>query len=258
MIIRKSQKELRKMADAGSIAAETLAAVRDAAKPGVSTRDLDRIAERLIRAAGGAPTFKGYRGFPASICASPNSMIVHGIPNDEPLTDGDELTVDLGVTYRGYVADSAVTFPIGTVPERTLELLRACQASLAAAIDACQEGARLSDIGHAVQTCVEGRGFGVVRELVGHGVGRSMHEDPQVRNYGDPGRGPELREGTVLAIEPMITDGSYDIVVADDQWSIYTVDGSLASHFEHTVAVTADGPLVLTRADNASVVDAPI
>ncbi len=258
MIIRKSQKELRKMAEAGRIVAETLAAVREAAKPGVSTRDLDRIAERTIRGAGASPTFKGYRGFPASICASPNSMIVHGIPNDEPLADGDELSVDVGVTYHGYVGDSAVTFPIGAVPERTLELLRTCQASLSAAIEACQEGARLSDIGHAVQACVEGRGFGVVREPGGHGGGRSMHEDPPVRNYGDPGRGPELREGTVLAIEPMITDGSYDIVVADDDWSIFTVDGSLASHFEHTVAVTADGPLVLTRSDGASVVDAPI
>lgn len=259
MIHRKSPRDLDRMAAAGAIVAETLELLAEAAKPGVSTLDLDEIAERHIRAAGGVPTFKGYRGFPGSICASPNSMIVHGIPGDlVVLAEGDILSIDVGVTRQGFVGDSAVTIAIGEVPESTKELLRTCQASLRAAVDACQAGGRLGDIGAAVQGVVEGAGFAVVRDLVGHGVGRAMHEDPQVRNYGEPGTGPELKPGTTLAIEPMITDGSYEISVDDDGWSIYTVDGSLAAHFEHTVAITEDGPRILTLANGASIVDRPI
>lgn len=255
MIIRKSSREIAKMAAAGVVVAETLDLLRAEARPGVTTGDLDRLAERHIRRRGGIPTFKGFRGFPASICASPNDMIVHGIPGPYTLVDGDILAVDVGVTLKGFVADSAVTLAIGAITEDRRALLLACQASLMAAVEACVVGNRLSDIGHAVQANAEAAGFNVVRQLVGHGIGRSMHEDPQVPNYGPPGKGQELREGMVFAIEPMITAGSWDIRVDDDEWSIYTTDGSMAAHFEHTVAVTADGPKVLTRADGRSVVD---
>ncbi len=258
MIVRKSSRELAKMAAAGEVVAETLAVMRDSARPGVTTAELDRLAERTIRRRGGIPTFKGYRGFPGSICASPNDMIVHGIPGSYTLGDGDVLSVDVGVTLRGFVADSAVTLPIGNVDPERLRLLETCQRSLFAAIEATRVGNHLSDIGHAVQTVVEDAGFSVVRALVGHGVGRNMHEDPQIPNYGPPGRGPELKEGMVFAIEPMITAGAWDIQVDDDGWSIYTTDGSMASHFEHTVAVTADGPRVLTRPAAGSVVDEPV
>ncbi len=259
MIIRKSSREIAKQAQAGAVVAETLALMAESARPGVTTADLDRIAERNIRAHGGSPTFKGYRGFPGSICASPNDMIVHGIPGPYELKDGDVISVDVGVTLRGFVADSAVTLPIGTVAPETLRLLRVCQASLHRMIEQCQAGRRLSDLGHACQQYVEGEGFAVVRALVGHGVGRQMHEDPQIPNYGPPGRGPELREGMVFAIEPMITAGSVEIRLDEqDGWSIYTVDGSMSAHFEHTVAVTRSGPKVLTLLNGESVVDGPI
>jgi methionyl aminopeptidase len=186
-------------------------------------------------------------------------MIVHGIPGAYELKDGDILSVDVGVTYRGFVGDSAVTFAIGDVADRTKALLRVCQASLGEMIEQCLVGQRLSDLGHACQTYVEGRGFSVVRRLVGHGVGRRMHEDPQIPNFGPPGRGPELREGMVFAIEPMITAGEHEIREDDDGWSIFTVDGSLAAHFEHTVAITKDGPRILTLSpEGSSVVDMPI
>jgi methionyl aminopeptidase len=258
VIHRKSARDLDRMAAAGAIVAETLAAVAAEARPGVTTLDLDRVAERHIRAAGGVPTFKGYRGFPGSICASPNDMIVHGIPSDAiVLADGDILSIDVGVTRQGFVGDSAVTIAIGEIPEETRRLLRSCQRSLAAAVEACQPGVRLGDIGHAVQSVVEADGFAVVRDLVGHGVGRSMHEDPQVRNYGEPGTGQELRPGTTLAIEPMITAGAHEIRLDEDGWSIFTVDGSLAAHFEHTVAITEEGPRVLTLLDGHSIVEDP-
>ena len=247
------------MAAAGAIVAETLALLAEAARPGMSTLDLDQLAEQHIRAAGGVPTFKGYRGFPGSICASPNTMIVHGIPSDDVvLLDGDILSIDVGVTRQGFVGDSAVTIAVGDVPERTKELLRTCQASLQAAVEGCQVGGRLGDIGAAVQGVVEARGFAVVRDLVGHGVGRSMHEDPQVKNYGQAGTGGELKAGMTLAIEPMITDGSYEIHIDDDGWSIFTVDDSLAAHFEHTVAITDEGPRVLTLVNGGSIVNQAI
>ena len=247
------------MAAAGAIVAETLALLAEAARPGMSTLDLDQLAEQHIRAAGGVPTFKGYRGFPGSICASPNTMIVHGIPSDDVvLLDGDILSIDVGVTRQGFVGDSDVTIAVGDVPERTKELLRTCQASLQAAVEGCQVGGRLGDIGAAVQGVVEARGFAVVRDLVGHGVGRSMHEDPQVKNYGQAGTGGELKAGMTLAIEPMITDGSYEIHIDDDGWSIFTVDDSLAAHFEHTVAITDEGPRVLTLVNGGSIVNQAI
>ena len=247
------------MAAAGTIVAETLALLAEAARPGMSTLDLDELAENHIRAAGGVPTFKGYRGFPGSICASPNTMIVHGIPSEEVvLADGDILSIDVGVTRQGFVGDSAVTIAIGEVPERTKQLLRTCQASLQAAVEVCQVGGRLGDIGAAVQGVVEDAGFAVVRDLVGHGVGRSMHEDPQVKNYGQAGTGGELKPGMTLAIEPMITDGAYEILIDDDGWSIFTVDDSLAAHFEHTVAITDEGPRVLTLVNGTSIVNQPI
>jgi methionyl aminopeptidase len=246
LIIRKSPDELERMARAGRIVADTLALVGEHARAGVTTAELDELAEDFIAGQGGYPTFKGYRGYPAATCISPNAMIVHGIPGPHELADGDILSVDVGVTLDGFVADSAYTFPIGDITDEAERLLEAGQAALAAGIEQCQAGNRLSDISHAVQHVTESAGFSVVRSLVGHGVGRSMHEDPQIPNYGQPGRGPVLAEGMTFAIEPMINAGGPDIVVHDDEWSISTADSSLSAHFEHTVAVTATGPRILT------------
>ncbi|MGE5272676.1 MAG: type I methionyl aminopeptidase [Verrucomicrobiota bacterium] len=246
MIIRKSPDELERMARAGRIVAETLALVGEQARPGMTTAELDELAEDFIAGQGGYPTFKGYRGYPAATCISPNAMIVHGIPGPYELSDGDILSVDVGVTLDGFVADSAHTFPIGEISDVAERLLEAGQAALAAGIEQCRAGNRLSDISHAVQQATETAGFSVVRSLVGHGVGRSMHEDPQIPNYGEPGRGPVLAEGMTFAIEPMINAGGPDIFVHDDEWSISTADGSLSAHFEHTVAVTAARPRILT------------
>ena len=246
MIIRKSPDELERMARAGRIVADTIALIGEHARPGVTTAELDELADEYIAGQGGYPTFKGYRGYPAATCLSPNSMIVHGIPGPYELTDGDVLSVDVGVTLDGFVADSAYTFAIGEISADAERLLEVGQAALAAAIEQCLVGHRLSDISHAVQLVTEAAGFSVVRSLVGHGVGRSMHEDPQIPNYGQPGRGPLLGEGMTFAIEPMITAGGPDIVVHDDEWSISTADGTLSAHFEHTLAVTEAGPRILT------------
>ena len=251
MIIRKAPSEIERMARAGEVVAETLALVGEHARPGVTTQDLDELADDFIRSRGGIPTFKGYRGYPASICVSPNSMVVHGIPGMYALREGDVLSVDVGVTLDGFVADSAYTFPIGEISEEAERLLEGCQAALAAGIEQCRVGNRLSDISHAIQVATESQGFSVVRSLVGHGVGRSMHEEPQIPNYGPAGRGPKLSPGMVFAIEPMITAGSADVVLHDDEWSISTADDSLAAHFEHTVAITAEGPRILTAATSA-------
>jgi methionyl aminopeptidase len=248
VIIRKTEAEVDTMARAGEVVASTLELLERSAQPGVSLAELDRLAEEHIRRHGGVPSFKGYRGFPGSICASPNAMVVHGIPGPYLLVDGDLLSVDVGVTLDGYVADSAITFVVGegSTPE-ALDLIDACRAGLEAAIGECRAGRRLGDVSHAVQEVVEARGYGVVRSLVGHGVGRAMHEDPQIPNYGPPGRGPKLAPGMVFAIEPMITAGGFDVEAGDDGWAVYTRDGSLAAHCEHTVAVTGNGPRVLTR-----------
>ena len=236
------------MARAGRVVAETLALIGEHARPGVTTAELDELAEEFVVGQGGYPTFKGYRGYPAATCISPNSMIVHGIPGPYELGEGDILSVDVGVTLNGFVADSAYTFAIGEISHEAERLLEACQAALAAGIEQCVAGNRLSDISHAIQLATESAGFSVVRSLVGHGVGRSMHEDPQIPNYGQAGRGPQLAEGMTFAIEPMINVGGPDIYLHDDDWSISTADGSLSAHFEHTVAVTASGPRVLTAA----------
>jgi methionyl aminopeptidase len=248
MIIRKSPQEIEQMARAGRVVAETLTLLADHVRPGVTLAELDAVAEEFILSQGGHPTFKGYRGYPAATCMSPNGMVVHGIPGPYALQEGDVLSVDVGVTLGGFVADSAYTFPVGEVSEEAERLLEVCQAALAAGVDQCRAGRRLSDISHAIQTVTEEAGFSVVRSLVGHGVGRSMHEDPQIPNYGPPGRGPLLAEGMVLAIEPMINAGAPEVVVHDDEWSISSKDGSLSAHFEHTVAVTASGPRILTLA----------
>jgi methionyl aminopeptidase len=251
VIIRKAAGEIERMARAGEVVADTLALIGEHARPGVTTQELDELADEHIRSHGGTPTFKGYRGYPASICVSPNEMVVHGIPGGYMLKDGDILSVDVGVTLDGFVADSAYTFPIGEISAEAERLLEGCQAALTAGIEQCRVGNRLSDISHAIQVVTEEHGFSVVRSLVGHGVGRSMHEEPQIPNYGEPGRGPLLAEGMTFAIEPMITAGGPDVVLHDDEWSISSADGSLAAHFEHTVAITADGPRILTAATSA-------
>jgi methionyl aminopeptidase len=247
MIIRKSEAELDTMAAAGRVVVDTLALIGEHAVPGTTTAELDRIADEFIRSHGGIPTFKGYRGYPASICTSPNDMVVHGIPGRYVLRDGDLLSVDVGVTLDGFVGDRAFTFAIGEVSEDAERLLEVGQAALAAGVEQARAGNRLSDISHAVQETTEAAGFSVVRSLVGHGVGRAMHEDPQIPNFGPPGRGPELLPGMALAIEPMINAGGPEVYVHDDHWSISTVDGSLSAHFEHTVAVTEEGPRILTE-----------
>jgi len=251
VIIRKSKQEIEGMARAGALVAETLALCAERLEPGLSMLELDRIADEYIAAHGGVPTSKGYRGFPAALCISPNSMVVHGIPGEYRAQEGDLISVDLGITLNGLVADSAVTLPVGEIDPEAQRLLDVCQEALFAGIEQAVAGNRLSDISHAIQTVVEDAGFSVVRSLVGHGVGRAYHEDPQIPNYGPPGRGPLLQEGMTLAIEPMITAGAPEVYVHDDDWSISSLDESLAAHFEHTVAITADGPRILTTAGAA-------
>ena len=248
MILRKSQAEIEGMARAGDVVADTLALIGEELRPGISMLELDRIAEEHIRERGGAPTSKGYRGYPATLCISPNAMIVHGIPTDYRARGGDVVSVDLGVTLDGLIADSAYTFGVGEISADAQRLLDVCQEALAAGIEQAQVGHHVSDIGHAIQTVVEGAGFSVVRSLVGHGVGRAYHEDPQVPNFGAAGRGPELLPGMTLAIEPMINAGGPNVVMHADEWSISSADGSLSAHFEHTVAITEEGPRVLTAA----------
>jgi methionyl aminopeptidase len=236
------------MARAGRVVADTLALVGEHLRPGMTTQELDAVAEEYIRSQGGTPTFKGYHGFPASICASPNSMVVHGIPGEYRIEDSDLLSVDVGVTLNGFVADSAYTFAVGDIGDDAQRLLDVGQAALEAGIAEARAGNHIGDISNAVQRTVEEAGFSVVKSLVGHGIGRSMHEEPQIPNWGEPGRGPLLAPGMTLAIEPMITAGGPDVVVADDRWSISTDDGSLSAHFEHTVAVTDGEPRILTAA----------
>jgi methionyl aminopeptidase len=251
MIVRKSTREVERMARAGEIVAETLSLLGGHIRPGTTTGELDEIADDFIRSRGGIPTFKGYRGpypYPASICTSPNDVVVHGIPDGYALAEGDVLAVDVGVTLDDYVADSAYTFAVGDIDSEAERLLEVCNAALHAGIEQAQAGGRLTDISHAVQRVTEEAGFSVVKSLVGHGVGRAMHEDPQIPNYGEPGRGPTLAPGMTLAIEPMINAGGQEVVVRPDQWTIATADGSLSAHFEHTVAVTEEGPRILTAA----------
>jgi methionyl aminopeptidase len=246
VIIRKSQQEIETMARAGSVVAQTLALLEEHIEPGITTGELDAIADEFIRSHGGEPTFKGYKGYPAATCLSPNSMVVHGIPGKTKLESGDILSVDVGVTLDDFVADSAWTFPVGDISADAQRLLDTCEAALYAGIEQARAGHSIGDISQAVQSVTEAAGFSVIRSLVGHGVGRSMHEDPQVPNFVSSYRGPELVEGMTIAIEPMITAGAADVYVHDDDWSISASDGSLSAHFEHTVAVTAAGPRILT------------
>jgi methionyl aminopeptidase len=246
VIIKKSPEEIERMAAAGSILVRTMNLLAGKIRPGVSTGELDRAAEKFIRSQGAEPAFKGYRGFPGSICTSPNSMIVHGIPGPYKLARGDILSIDIGVIREGWVADAARTFPVGPISPIARKLLTVTEQSLHLAVEQCRPGNRLGDVSHAVQAHVEAAGLSVVRTLVGHGIGRSMHEEPQIPNHGNPGTGILLEEGMVLAVEPMVTAGRHAVRVADDHWSIYSQDGSLTAHFEFTVAVTADGPRILT------------
>jgi len=247
MIILKSPREIELMKEAGMIVYDVHQELARAVKPGVSTAELDELAESLIRKAGGIPTFKGYHGFPASICASVNEEVVHGIPGKRRLQEGDIIAIDLGVTYKGYVGDSAYTHPVGQISTQVQRLLDVTRKSLEKAIEQCYPGKRLGDIGHAVQSYVESHGFGVVRDFVGHGIGANMHEDPQVPNFGSPGTGKELRPGMVLAIEPMVNAGTWEVKVLSDKWTVITGDRSYSAHFEHTIAITENGPVILTR-----------
>jgi methionyl aminopeptidase len=245
-IILKTPEQIEQMAKAGAIQARCLRMLRSKARAGVTTDDLDLAAEKFIRSQGAEPSFLGYRGFPGSICASPNSMVVHGIPGPYELKRGDLISLDVGVTKDGWVADAAVTLPIGEVSSTARELLATTEAALHAGAAEARPGNHLGDISHAIQTVVEDAGLSIIRSLVGHGIGRDMHEDPQIPNYGEPGRGPVLEPGMVLAIEPMVNAGGPEVRVGDDNWAVYSADSSLAAHFEFTVAVTEDGPRILT------------
>jgi methionyl aminopeptidase len=246
VIIKKTPEEIDKIAAAGAILVKALALVQSKLRPGVTTGELDDAAEKFIRSQGAEPAFKGYRGFPGSICASPNSMVVHGIPGPYRLSRGDILSVDVGVVLDGWVADAARTYPVGNVSPIARRLLGSTENALFTAVKECQPGNRLGDVSHAVQRQVEQDGFSVVRSLVGHGIGRDMHEDPQIPNFGEPGRGPELEEGMVLAVEPMVTAGRHAVRMGEDHWAIFSQDGSLAAHFEFSIAITAEGPRILT------------
>lgn len=246
MIVCKSAGEIERMRAANELVANVLAELSSMVAPGVTTADLDAAAERLVRAGGAEPAFKGYRGYPCTLCASVNEQVVHGIPSARLLVEGDIISLDMGVKLKGFFGDSAVTVPVGRVSEEAEKLLRVTRESLAKGIEQVQLGGRISDIGHAIQEHVEAHGFTVVREFVGHGIGAALHEDPQIANYGEPGRGPRLAEGMVLAIEPMVNVGRPAVKVLPDGWTAVTKDGSLSAHFEHTVAVTDGEPWILT------------
>ena len=246
MIIRKGAAEIDRIARAGDVVAETIAHVGERLEPGITLLELDRIADAFIRARGGIPTSLGYKGYPRAICISVNDVVVHGIPDDTVVEEGDIVTIDVGVTLGEAIADSAYTFGVGAVDAESQRLLDVCQDALAAGIAEARLGNRIGDIANAVQTVVEDSGFSVVKSLVGHGVGRHYHEDPHIPNFGEPGRGPRLSEGMTIAIEPMITAGSPEVVIMEDGWTIRTTDGSMSAHFEHTVAITSSGPRILT------------
>ena len=248
MIVCKSSSELQRMRTANALVAEVLAALRAMIEPGITTRELDTVAEQRVREAGAVPAFKGYQGYPATLCASVNEAVVHGIPSSRRLLEGDIVSIDMGVVLDDYYGDSALTVGVGTISNDAARLLRVTEEALEHAIECVKVGGRVSDLGHAVQQHVEANGFSVVREFVGHGIGTELHEEPQIPNFGEPGRGPRLSEGMVLAIEPMVNMGKPGVRVLDDGWTAVTRDGSLSAHFEHSVAVTAEGPVVLSRA----------
>jgi methionyl aminopeptidase len=246
MIIRKTSAQIDAMAAAGAIQARCLRMLRSKVRPGVTTKELDEAAEKFIRSQGAVPSFKGYRGFPGSICTSPNAMVVHGIPGPYELRREDILSIDVGVTYEGWVADAAITVPIGEARADAEPLLTATREALFEGIAQAVPGNHLSDVSHAVQSRVERDGLSIIRTLVGHGIGREMHEDPQIPNFGDPGKGPTLEEGMTLAIEPMVNAGGPEVRLGSDGWAVYSQDDSPAAHFEFTVAVTSNGPRILT------------
>ena len=248
MIVRKSPSELQRMRTANAVVAEVLTALSSMIEPGITTRELDTVAEKRVREAGAMPAFKGYQGYPATLCASVNEAVVHGIPSSRRLVEGDIVSIDMGVILDDYYGDSALTVGVGTISDDATRLLRVTEDSLEHAIECVKVGGCVSDLGHAVQKHVEANGFSVVREFVGHGIGTELHEEPQIPNYGEPGRGPRLSEGMVLAIEPMVNIGQPGVRVLEDGWTAITRDGSLSAHFEHSVAVTSDGPMVLSRA----------
>ena len=247
MIILKSAAELEKMRAAGRIVAEILSMLEQRIKPGVTSTELDQMAEKECLRQGARPAFKGYGGFPFSICASPNEQVVHGFPNRRPLQEGEILSIDFGVLYNGYYGDAAITVPVGRIDSVTARLVDVTRESLARAIDKAVPGGRLTDISHAVQSWVEPHGFSVVRDFVGHGIGRQLHEAPQLPNFGGPGQGPRLKPGMTLAIEPMINAGDPGVKILEDGWTAVTQDGMRSAHFEHTVAITEHGPEILTR-----------
>lgn len=246
MIIGKSKRELEKMRAAGRLVGQVREHLRALVKPGITTMELDREAEKMIRDAGALPTFKGYNGFPYSICASVNEQIVHGFPSEYVLKEGDIFSIDCGVTLEGFVGDTATTVPVGNVDEEKQRLMRVTEECLDRAILQCVAGNHLGDIGWAVQQHAEANGYTVVRDYVGHGIGRRMHEDPQIPNYGRPGLGPKIKNGYVFAIEPMVNQGSHFTKVLSDGWTVVTIDGKPSAHFEHTIAITEEGPEVLT------------
>jgi methionyl aminopeptidase len=248
MIIGKSQKEIEKMRASGRLVGQVLQALRRMVGTGITTLEIDAAADKMIRDAGAYPTFKGYNGFPFSICASVNEQIVHGFPSTYELQEGDIFSIDIGATLDGFVGDTATTIPVGTASEDRLKLIRVTDECLELAIEQCRAGKHLGDIGWAVQSHAEGHGYSVVRDYVGHGIGRQMHEDPQIPNYGKPGKGPKIKKGYVFAIEPMVNMGSYYTKTLKDGWTVVTVDGLPSAHAEHTIAITEDGPEVLTRA----------
>ncbi len=247
MIVLRSREEIEKIRNSNAIVAEVLARLSEMVKPGVTTLDLDKLSEELCRKKQAVPAFKGYRGYPYSLCASVNEQVVHGFPNSRPLREGDILSLDFGVQYKGFYGDAAVTLPVGQISEKAAQLLKITEESLFLGIKQALKDNRLSDISHAVQRHVEAHGFSVVRQFVGHGIGQKLHEEPQVPNFGQPGRGVRLKEGLVLAIEPMVNAGDYEVEILDDGWTAVTKDGDLSAHFEHTIVVMENGPEILSK-----------
>ncbi len=247
MIILKSPEEIERIAQSCSIVAKTLDAIKGIVRPGITTREIESFADAYIRANNALPAFRGYRGYPASICTSVNNEVIHGIPSDRVLKEGDILSIDLGVYKDGFYGDAAYTFPVGEIHPDVERLLRITEESLYRGIENARPSNRVSDISYSIQRHVESNGFSVVRAFVGHGIGRELHEEPQIPNFGLPGRGPRLRPGMALAIEPMVSEGGYEVLILDDGWTVVTMDGRLSAHFEHTVLITSDKPIILTK-----------
>lgn len=247
MIVLKSEDEIKKMAESCRIVAEVLESIKKHVSSGVSTLEINEFVESYINKRGARPAFKGYRGYPASVCTSINEQVVHGIPSSRKLKDGDIISLDIGVYYKGFYGDAAVTLPVGSVSDKAVKLIMVTEKALEAGLGKAVEGNRLSDISSAVQGCVEAEGFSIVRSFVGHGIGRELHEEPQIPNFGKPGEGPKLRPGMTLAVEPMVNEGGWEVVILDDGWTAVTKDRSLSAHFEHTVAITKNGLDILTK-----------